>query len=299
MVILHDIQSGDLHLAPGKTIYDYITEYQFNELHKQILILVEATGVNISQLERIIKRNITEQTLNEFNQFDNLKLTLNMPKTRDFIVKIEGVEVPARMVMPKIDKILREFILDGGCRERILKAYLNEDEKYSTDTAYQESSSEQPSMVLDNPQETEKDQSFDIDIVKTKVKDILITTLNGILPQMRPIEEVLNSVFYVIGKESIESLDNVGLFINRAFTNLYRKKVTIVDKFVAFNLLVTKYEAYLKKLYYLIHNNDVPTQNEGEDVNMEKCNLCSQVSFWNFEISTDTISNNYINIYAN
>lgn len=287
MVILHDIQSGDLHLAPGKTIYDYITEYQFNELHKQILILVEATGVNISQLERIIKRNITEQTLNEFNQFDNLKLTLNMPKTRDFIVKIEGVEVPARMVMPKIDKILREFILDGGCRERILKAYLNEDEKYSTDTAYQESSSEQPSMVLDNPQETEKDQSFDIDIVKTKVKDILITTLNGILPQMRPIEEVLNSVFYVIGKESIESLDNVGLFINRAFTNLYRKKVTIVDKFVAFNLLVTKYEAYLKKLYYLIHNNDVPTQNEGEDVTWKNV-IYAHRCLWNLKFSTDT-----------
>ena len=46
MVILHDIQSGDLHLAPGKTIYDYIIEYQLRELHKQIMILVEATGIN-------------------------------------------------------------------------------------------------------------------------------------------------------------------------------------------------------------------------------------------------------------
>ena len=29
MIILHDLQSGDLHLSPGKTIYDYIAEYQF------------------------------------------------------------------------------------------------------------------------------------------------------------------------------------------------------------------------------------------------------------------------------
>lgn len=142
-------------------------------------------------------------------------------------------------------------------------------------------------MVLDNSQETKEDQYFDINIVKTKVKDILITTLSGVLPQMRPIEEVLNSVFYVIGKESIESLDNVGLFINRAFTNLYRNKVTIVDKFVAFNLLVTKYEAYLKKLYYLMHNSDVPAQNEGEDVTWKNV-IYAHRCLWNLKFSTDT-----------
>lgn len=286
MVILHDIQSGDLHLAPGKTIYDYIAEYQLRELHKQIMILVEATGINASQLEHIMNRGITEQNLNEYSQFDNLKLTLNMAKTREFLTKTEGSEVPARMVMPKIDKILREFILDGSCRERILKAYLNGDENYSTDTINQESLTEQSVEVLENSQETEREQSFDIDVVKAKIKDILTTTLSGVLPQMRPIEEVLNSVFYVIGKECVESLDNVGLFINRAFNNLYGKKVTIVDKFVAFNLLVTKYEAYLKKLYYLMHNSDVPARNEGEDVTWKNV-IYAHRCLWNLKFSTD------------
>ena len=83
---------------------------------------------------------------------------------------------------------------------------------------------------------------------------------------MRPVDEIIDSVFYVIDTPSIDSLDNVGMFIQRAFTNLYGKKATIVDKFVAFNLLVTKYEAYLKKLYYLMHNSGVPARNEGEDV---------------------------------
>ncbi len=101
MIILHDLQSGDLHLSPGKTIYDYIAEYQFRELHKQVMILAEATGINASQLEHIMSRNVTEQNLNEFSQFDNLKLTLNMAKTREFIAKVEGTEVPARLVIPK------------------------------------------------------------------------------------------------------------------------------------------------------------------------------------------------------
>ena len=39
-----------------------------------------------------------------------------------------------------------------------------------------------------------------------------------------------------------------------------------MDKFVAFNLLVTKFEAYLKKLYYLMNDEEVKPRNEGEDV---------------------------------
>ena len=37
----------------------------------------------------------------------------------------------------------------------------------------------------------------------------------------------------------------------------YKDGSTIVDKFVAFNLLVTKFEAYLKKLFYLMKNREV------------------------------------------
>ncbi len=46
----------------------------------------------------------------------------------------------------------------------------------------------------------------------------------------------------------------ISYFISRAFSNLFAKDATIVDKHVAFNLLVIKFEAYLKKLYYLMHN---------------------------------------------
>ena len=83
---------------------------------------------------------------------------------------------------------------------------------------------------------------------------------------MRPQEEVLNSVFYVLNTKTLASLDGVGLFINRAFANLYGKQATIVDKHVAFNLLVTKFEAYLKKLYYLMENKEVAPRFEDSPV---------------------------------
>lgn len=285
MVILHDIQSGDLHLSPGKTIYDYITGYQLRELHKQIMNLAEATGVNASQLEHILNRGVNEQNLNEFSQFDKLKLTLNQTKTGEFIAKVEGKTIAPRLVMPKADQILREFILDSGSRERILKAYLSDDEMYTP--AEEPSPAEQSGETTDNTQPVESEQPFNIERVKSKVSEILSVTLSDVAPTMRSRNEVLNSVFYVIEKKSVDSLDNVGMFIMRALTNLYGKKVTIVDKFVAFNLLVTKFEAYLKKLYYLMHGNEIQPQNEGDNVTWKDV-IYAHRCLWNLKYSTDT-----------
>jgi type I restriction enzyme R subunit len=103
---------------------------------------------------------------------------------------------------------------------------------------------------------------------------------------MRSTKEIVEALFYVMDKESIESLDGVGLFLHRAFINLYKDGSTIVDKFVSFNLLVTKFEAYLKKLYYLMKNEEVKPQNEGESVTW--ANVIHDVKpLWQLKYSTD------------
>ncbi|MCD8290071.1 MAG: HsdR family type I site-specific deoxyribonuclease, partial [Prevotella sp.] len=127
-VIIHHIQSGDFRITPGKTIYDYITEFQIDKLHKQILALADATGLNASQLENIIKRNVTERTLNENGQFDRLKQTLDFNKTKEFVSKVQDTVIIVPLVMVYADKLLREFILDGSSRERILKSYISDEE---------------------------------------------------------------------------------------------------------------------------------------------------------------------------
>ena len=262
LIILHDIQSGDLHLEPGKTINDYIAEYQISELKKQIMNLSEATGVNESQLINIMSSNVNEQNLNEFNRFENLKLTLDLQKTREFLVRITGSACPPFLVMPKADQILRKFILDPAARERILLAWLHDD--VTMDNGATPPTTEETTPADDNTAEETKEQ--DINHIRTSIRNILQSTLSGVAGQMRPQEEVLNSVFYVLGTKTLTSLDGVGLFINRAFANLYGKQATIVDKHVAFNLLVTKFEAYLKKLYYLMENKEVVPRFEGDPV---------------------------------
>jgi type I restriction enzyme R subunit len=59
-----------------------------------------------------------------------------------------------------------------------------------------------------------------------------------------------------------------------------------VDKSVAFNLLVTKFEAYLKKLYYLYKGEEVKPQHEGEDVTW--ANVIHDVScLWQLKFTHD------------
>lgn len=273
LIILHDIQSGDLHLEQGKTINDYIAEYQISELKKQIMNLSEATDINASQLINIMSSNVDEKNLNEYNRFENLKLTLNLQKTREFLVRVTGSACPPFLVMPKMDQILRKFILDSVSRERILLAWLHDDvtlENAAEQAEAMEKEDKEKANAENKAAEigtTETDSHEpDVDKIKSKIRTILNSTLAGVAENMRTEDEIVNSVFYVLRRESLESLDGVGIFISQAFASLFGKKPTLVDKHVAFNLLVTKYEAYLKKLFYLMKGREIRPHHEGEPV---------------------------------
>lgn len=265
LIILHDIQCGDLHLEQGKTIHDYIAEYQISELKKQIMNLSEATGVNASQLINIISSDVNDQNLNEFNRFENLKLTLDLQKTRDFLLRITGSACPPFLVMPKADKILRQFILDPVAREHILLAWLHDDVTLENAAQVASGETELPTAEVAPTEDVPAEEPVpNIDIFKLRIKDILKNTLSGVAKYMRPQDEIIDSVFYVLDKESLGKLDSVGMFINKAFSYLFCKEPTIIDKHVAFNLLATKFEAYLKKLFYLMRNEEVRPRYEGD-----------------------------------
>ena len=272
-IIIHDIQTGDIRLEAGKTIQDYINEYQLKQLYQQIRTLCEATGLSFDKMKDLMTSNVNEQNLNDFNRFDNLKLTLDNLKTRAFIAKVEGVEdIKARYVMPKADALLRKFILDGDERKKILQAYLNDGEAVVSD-------------VEDTEDETlPEDNTIDFDKIRDSITALLGNTLGNVGKNMRDVDEIVNSVFYVISTKANDSLDSVGMFVARALTNIYVKKPTIVDKFVSFNLLVTKFEAYLKKLYFMINGKDVEPQYKGDDATWKDA-IHSFNCLWNLKYS--------------
>lgn len=281
IVILHDIQSGDLHLEAGKTIQDYISEYQLKELYGQISILHDATGLNVSMMRNILKGNVDERNINEFNRFDNLKLTLDLQKARIFVSKVEGNNVAARLVVPKVDRLLRMFILQPQTRSAIIKAYL--EDGLTLETAVQDSESEDVTFErlegeVNAPSSSAQDtdgkpaserilsETEKIQIVKNKINNVVSEYLKDFSRCMRPVTEMIDGFFKVLDTESIDSLDGIKMYISQAFDSLYaRERPTIVDKFVSFNLLVTKFEAYLKKLYYVLNKTEIQARNIGEE----------------------------------
>ena len=262
LLIIHDIQTGDLRLQVGKTIQDYIADYKVQELRNQVNILSEAIEIDANALLNIIDSDVNEQNLDEFGRFQNLKLTINNVKAKVFLEKVLGEIIQPFFVPMNMDSILRMFILDPEARERILMAYLNDD------LTLTEAQVEEP--VVEEPEIIEVEQptpEYDYGKIKAQINSLLTSSLSGVLRHMRPMDIVVDSVFKVLETTSIDTLDGVEVFVKSAFETLYAKEnATIVEKFVAFNLLVTKFEAYLKKLYYLIHKQEVQPQYEGEPV---------------------------------
>lgn len=303
IVILHDIQSGDLHLEAGKTIQDYISEYQLKELYGQISILHDATGLNVSMMRNILKGDVDERNINEFNRFDNLKLTLDLQKARIFVSKVEGNNVAARLVVPKVDRLLRMFILQPQMRSAIIKAYL--EDGLTLETAVQDSESEDVTFErlegeVNAPSSSAQDtdgkpaserilsETEKIQIVKNKINNVVSESLKDFSRCMRPVTEMIDGLFKVLDTESIDSLDGIKMYISQAFDSLYaRERPTIVEKFVSFNLLVTKFEAYLKKLYYVLNKTEIQARNIGEEA-MWADVIHAFPCLWHLKYDTDT-----------
>ena len=264
ILILHDIQRGDLRPEPGKTLQDYINEYQLKELYKQMKLLHEATGVDYEKLKDIMTSGVTEENLNDYERFAELRKTVDKAKTITFIEMVEGNPVLPPFMMVKWSYLLKEFILSAESREKILYAYLHDGVTIFT-AEVEETDVEEGFDDLENPQQTETNEPH-INYIKAKINDVISFTLNGVSQNMRPLNEIVDALMYVIDKPSLEKLDGIGVFLHRAFVNLYKENSNIVDKHVAFSLLATKYEAYLKKLFYLYAGHEVSPQHEGEDV---------------------------------
>lgn len=113
-LFLHDIQQGNIQAQPGKTFRDYITEYMENAKNDQIHRLAILMGLDENMLRRMMSLHITEENINEYGRYDALKKTVDSAKAKAYFEEKEGHSIIPPMVHPKVDKLLRNFILSGG-----------------------------------------------------------------------------------------------------------------------------------------------------------------------------------------
>lgn len=113
-IFLHDIQRGDAKVAEGKSLRDYINEYLSKARNDQIHRISVAIGVDENMLRNVMGLKLNENNLNEFGRYDELKKTVDKAKAKEYFEKVEGTKIIPPKVNVKVDKLLRDFIINGG-----------------------------------------------------------------------------------------------------------------------------------------------------------------------------------------
>jgi len=110
---------------------------------------------------------------------------------------------------------------------------------------------------------TREEQNFilDIDVLKQKLVEDQRTEFEPLKKWIRPLPEIIDFLIKVIQTDSLEKLDGANELILDSLNIVYcSDKLRVVDRRRHFNSLVSKYEVFLKKLYYLIENEEITNQ---------------------------------------
>jgi len=110
-VFLHDVESGDVELEPGKTLMDYITEYQTKAQNDRIHRFAGIFGLNEKKLREIILSGPTESSINRYGRLDELKNSADIQKCTDFFERESNQSLLPPIVIAKFHALLKEFIL--------------------------------------------------------------------------------------------------------------------------------------------------------------------------------------------
>lgn len=113
-MFLHDVESGEVKVEDGKTLKDYITEYQVNARNDQIHRFAVCIGIDEEKLRAIMALHVTDATINEFGRFDELKASVDLTVARQYFERIEGKQILPFKLPMKVDTMLRKFILADG-----------------------------------------------------------------------------------------------------------------------------------------------------------------------------------------
>lgn len=258
LTILHDLQTGDLHLSANKTIFDYINEYQKRESDLQVYSLSEATGLAIDKLKALVRKDVNEQNINEHGRFDDLMQTLNKEKAVEFIKRVLGKDVKKMFVLSNTSNIIRRFILNVEDRAKIIFAYQNESYVFNDENP------EELPEEKENPQEQQEDnvvandnERLDDETKRENVWKLVKKDLRRVtgMPQAK---EVVDSFFKILPIRSLNHLDGVAFDLHKVFDELFaRKNPSFIDKHVNSSILINRFEVFLKKIYYLLHGEEV------------------------------------------
>ncbi len=113
-IFLHDIQRGDVQIDPQRSFRDYLTDYQAKAKNREIDTLVARLGVDKGKLVALMNTHVTPANINQFGRFDALRKTVDPQQAKTYFEAMEGATLAMHRVNARADKLLQDFILQGG-----------------------------------------------------------------------------------------------------------------------------------------------------------------------------------------
>lgn len=113
-IFLRDVQRGKIKVEADTTFKDYIIKYQVQAQHDSIKQFADSLGLDESKLRTLLESAVTEDNINEFGRFDELKSTVDKDKAKAYFEALKDSSIPMAKVNMKVDAELRAFILSEG-----------------------------------------------------------------------------------------------------------------------------------------------------------------------------------------
>ena len=92
-MLLHDIERGDIRIKEGQTFIDYVNQYLYNAKNEEIHQVAVDLGLDEEKLKRIMSLHLSEDNINEFGRFEDLKSTVDKSKAKAYFEKKEGIKL--------------------------------------------------------------------------------------------------------------------------------------------------------------------------------------------------------------
>jgi type I restriction enzyme R subunit len=110
-IFLHDIQSGSITVDPDKSLRDYITEYMADAKDEMINQIIETFGLDGDLLKKMLASKLTEKTIDEFDNFSQLKSSVDPSKAKVYFEVITGETISRFKVNTRVTQLLKNIIL--------------------------------------------------------------------------------------------------------------------------------------------------------------------------------------------
>jgi type I restriction enzyme R subunit len=111
-IFLREIQRGEVTPEDGKTLRDYITEYQSKAKDDRIHKVASVFGLDEARLRDMAGLKLTAANLNEYGRYDSLKKTADRAKAKAYFEKAQKKTLSPPRVNIALDHCLRKFLLD-------------------------------------------------------------------------------------------------------------------------------------------------------------------------------------------